>query len=162
MIIRNATLDDLDDLANIEKECFPPAEAAKKEEIKERLEIYPNHFWLLVKHKKIISFINGFVSDKKDLSDEMYENASLHDENGDWQMIFGVNTMPRYRGNGYAETLIRKVIETAKEENRLGVVLTCKNYLVDYYAKFGFADEGISKSKHGGEAWNQMRLTFKK
>ena len=52
------------------------------------------------------------------------------------------------------------LIETAKKEKRLGVVLTCKKQLVSYYSKFGFVDEGISESKHGGEVWNQMRLTF--
>ncbi len=162
MIIRNATPDDLDELYNIEKECFPPKEAAKKEEIKERLKTFPNHFWILEKDGKIISFANGFVTNEKDLSDEMYENASLHDENGDWQMIFGLNTLPEFRKNGYASLLVGKIIETAKKENRLGVVLTCKKYLVDYYSKFSFADEGISQSQHGGEVWNQMRLTFKK
>ena len=162
MRIRNATLDDLDNLVHIEQECFPPTEAAKKEEINERLKTYPNHFWILETDGKIISFTNGFVTDENDLHDKMYEDASLHNENGKWQMIFGLNTLPEFRGNGYAGMLVKKVIETAKKENRSGIVLTCKNQLVDYYSKFGFADEGISESKHGGEVWHQMRLTFKK
>ena len=56
---------------------------------------------------------------------------------------------------------IRKMIEKAKEEGRLGVVLTCKDKLVHYYASFGFQNEGVSEaSTHGGVTWNQMRLTF--
>ena len=52
-------------------------------------------------------------------------------------------------------------IDTAKDQNRAGLVLTCKDELVSYYAKFGFMNEGRSnKSQHGGVAWNQMRLTF--
>lgn len=35
-----------------------------------------------------------------DLTDDMYKNAQLHDENGEWQMIFGVNTLPSYRRHG--------------------------------------------------------------
>ena len=42
----------------------------------------------------------------------------------------------------------------------VGVVLTCKDRLVHYYAKFGFADEGVSASTHGDVVWHQMRLTF--
>ena len=159
-MIRTATPDDLEELYQIEKACFSPNEAATRSELSERLKIYPNHFLLLIKDSKIISFINGFVTNQKDLSDAMYENATLHDENGDWQMIFGVNTLPNYRRNGYAGMLIEKTLETAKKEKRLGVVLTCKKQLVSYYSKFGFVDEGISESKHGGEVWNQMRLTF--
>ena len=91
----------------------------------------------------------------------MYEKAVLHDENGDWQMIFGVNTIPEYRKNGYAGELIKRAIEDAKKQGRKGLVLTCKDRLVHYYAKFGFKDEGVSeKSTHGGAVWNQMRLTF--
>ena len=53
------------------------------------------------------------------------------------------------------------MIEKAKEEGRLGVVLTCKDKLVHYYASFGFQNEGVSEaSTHGGVTWNQMRLTF--
>ncbi|WP_298501859.1 GNAT family N-acetyltransferase [uncultured Methanobrevibacter sp.] len=162
MEIRTATIDDLDTLYNIERECFPQSEAAKRNEIEERLITYPNHFLVLKENTKTVSFINGFTTDEKDLKDEMYENASMHNESGNWQMIFGVNTLPEYRKHGYASKLIKQFIDNAKKENRLGVVLTCKQNLVSYYSKFGFGDEGISESKHGGEVWHQMRLTFKK
>ena len=36
---------------------------------------------------KLIAFVDGFVTDEADLTDEMYENASMHNENGAWQMI---------------------------------------------------------------------------
>ena len=41
------------------------------------------------------------------------------------------------------------------------LVLTCKEKLVPYYAKFDFSDEGVSdKSTHGNVVWHQMRLAF--
>ena len=55
----------------------------------------------------------------------------------------------------------RKAIEDAKKQGRKGLVLTCKEKLIPYYAKFGFSDEGVSeKSTHGNVVWHQMRLTF--
>lgn len=40
-------------------------------------------------------------------------------------------------------------------------MLTCKERLVPYYAKFVFVDEGVSeKSTHGNVVWHQMRLSF--
>ncbi|MEE0182741.1 MAG: GNAT family N-acetyltransferase, partial [Lachnospira sp.] len=111
---------------------------------------------------KLIAFVDGFVTDEADLTDEMYENASMHNENGAWQMIFGVNTRPEYRRCGYAKELIKKAILDAREQNRKGLVLTCKESLVPYYSKFGFVDEGITdKSTHGNVLWHQMRLDFK-
>lgn len=52
------------------------------------------------------------------------------------------------------------MISDAREQKRQGLVLTCKEKLVHYYSKFGFEDEGISESKHGGVVWHKMRLTF--
>lgn len=160
MKIRYANIADLDAIAQIEKECFPPLEAATKDEFKERLIHYANHFWVLEDEGKMLAFVNGFVTNQKDLTDEMYEKADMHDESGCWQMIFGVNTLPDYRNKGYAGYLLERAIADAKAQHRKGLVLTCKDRLIHYYAKFGFVDEGISESVHGNVVWHQMRLTF--
>ncbi len=160
MEIRHASLADLQALTEVEAECFPAAEAATKDSFRARLRAYPNHFWLMYDQDKLVSFVNGMVTDERDLTDEMYEKAELHRENGDWQMIFGVNTIPAYRRRGLAEKLLRCAIDEAKAQGRMGLVLTCKDALVPYYAKLGFVNEGVSQSVHGNVVWNQMRLTF--
>ena len=161
MDIRYATIEDIKAITAVETECFPPAEAATEKEFIERVRYYGNHFWLMFEQEKLIAFVDGFVTDEPDLTDEMYENASMHNENGAWQMIFGVNTLPTYRKYGYAGKLIRRAIEDAKQQGRKGLVLTCKDKLVPYYAKFGFQDEGVTdKSTHGNVVWHQRRLTF--
>ena len=161
VVIRTAIMDDLNQIARVEAECFPAAEAAGITEFKERLEHYADHFWLMFEGDKLISFVDGFVTDEPDLRDEMYADASLHNPSGAWQMIFGVNTVPSRRRHGYAGQLIRRAIEDAKAQGRKGLVLTCKPEKVVYYTKFGFKNEGISKnSTHGGATWHQMRLTF--
>lgn len=88
MIIRKATCDDLEDIANLELECFPVNEVATFHDFKERLRVYPNHFLLLFLDDKLVAFVDGFCTSDADLTDDMYENSSLHDEDGDWQMIF--------------------------------------------------------------------------
>lgn len=160
MNIRNATIEDIQAITKVEMTCFPKAEAATEEDFRNRLRVYPNHFWLLEDDKKLVSFINGMVTNEDTLTDEMYENVDLHNENGQWQMIFGVNTIPEYRRQGCAEKLMRKVISDAKDQGRKGLVLTCKDRLVHYYEKFGFKNEGISDSTHGGAIWYNMRLTL--
>lgn len=160
MTIRTATIEDLETVSAVEAECFPPAEAATKEEFEKRLTHYGKHFWLMFDGDKLIAFVDGFVTDEADLTDEMYEKAEMHRENGDWQMIFGVNTIPAYRKKGYAGELIKRAIADAKAQGRKGLVLTCKDRLIPYYAKFGFVNEGVSESVHGNAVWNQMRLTF--
>ncbi len=158
MLIRTATMEDLEMIASVEAECFPAAEAAGKTEFARRLQSYGNHFWLMFDNGRLVSFADGFVTSKPDLTDEMFEKAQMHDENGEWQMLFGVNTIPEYRGQGCAGRIIQRIISDAKKQGRKGLVLTCKEKLLPYYARFGFKNEGLSASVHGGAVWYQMRL----
>ena len=161
MKIRKATINDLKELSRIEMECFPAAEAATEEIFCRRLEVYPDFFWILENEAgEIVSFVNGMATDNEILTDEMFENPDLHNKNGDWQMIFGVNTLPEFRQRGYAEKVLRKVLEDAKNDGRKGVVLTCKDRLVPFYGKIGFVNEGLSESTHGGAVWYNMRIIF--
>ena len=160
MNIRYAEMKDIAAIAAVEAECFPPAEAATEKDFVERVRYYGNHFWLMHDGEKLIAFVDGFVTDEPDLTDEMYENAAMHNENGAWQMIFGVNTLPRCRCQGYAGLLLQRAIADARAQGRKGLVLTCKEKLLHYYAKFGFVNEGVSGSTHGGVVWYQMRLRF--
>ena len=160
MTIRHASMDDLAVLAAVEAECFLPAEAATEESLRDRLAHYPEHFWLLFDGERLVSFVDGMVTNAPDLSDEMYHRAGLHDENGQWQMIMGVSTLPAYRGRGCASMALRRAIEDARFQGRKGLVLTCKEDLLPFYARFGFVNEGRSGSTHGDADWYQMRLTF--
>ena len=160
MEIRKATLDDLKEIAAVEAECFPAAEAASEESLRKRLSVFADHFWLLFDGDKMVGFVNGMVTDEPDLSDEMYDDASMHNPDGKWQMIFSVDTIPEYRRQGCAGKVLSRVIEDARKQGREGLVLTCKDKLIHYYAKFGFENEGLSKSVHGDAVWYQMRLKF--
>ena len=184
MNIRYADMSDLAAVTAVEAACFPPAEAATEQDFAQRLRYYSGHFWLMFDGGTLIAFVDGFVTDEPDLTDDMYENAALHNENGAWQMIFGVNTLPEYRRHGCAgqllrravadarqqgrsglvltcKELLRRAIDDARKQGRKGLVLTCKERLIHYYARFGFVDEGVSeKSTHGNVVWHQMRLTF--
>lgn len=161
MEIRHATKHDISAISEVEAKCFPPSEAASEKAFTERIENYGNHFWLMYENDKLIAFVDGFVTDESDLTDEMFANAAMHNENGAWQMIFGVNTLPEYRNNGYASELLRRAVDEAKEQGRKGVVLTCKDKLLPFYARLGFVDEGVTdKSTHGNAVWHQMRIIF--
>ena len=161
MEIRNATMDDLPAIAAVEAACFPAAEAATAEEFAGRLAaLWQTTSGCCLRMGRLAAFVDGFCTDTPDLTDAMYADASLHDENGAWQMIFGVNTLPRCRCQGYAGLLLQRAIADARAQGRRGLVLTCKEKLLHYYAKFGFVNEGVSGSTHGGVVWYQMRLRF--
>ena len=57
--IRAATLADLISITAVEAECFPPVEATDAKQLSDRL----------------VAFVDGFVTNKRDLTDDMYENG---------------------------------------------------------------------------------------
>ena len=115
---------------------------------------------LLEEDGGVKAFVNGLVTDQPDLTDAMYDDPHLYTPEGSWQMIFSVVTAPAHRHEGCASRVLRQVCADAKAAGRKGVVLTCKERLIGFYAQFGFVDEGVSVSTHGDVVWHQMRLTF--
>ena len=160
MTVRYGTEKDIDRIAEIEALSFPSAEAATRKSIAERMVVFPECFWVLEEKGEILSFINGMATDKADLADEMFDRAEMHDNNGKWQMLFSVATDPACRSLGLAGTVMTRVIDDSRKRNKAGIVLTCKEGLLGFYSKFGFVNEGVSSSVHGGAVWYQMRLTF--
>lgn len=159
VLIRNAKKEEAALLAQIEAECFPAAEAAGKQDIEARMDVFEDCFFVAETNGKIVGFINGAVA-RVSLPDQMYHDASLHDPNGAYQTVFGLDVLPAYRRNGIAGRLLERMIHHARECQRKGVVLTCKDHLVHYYAGFGFKHCGVADSTHGGAKWNEMKLLF--
>lgn len=97
MSIRHALPADVDTLADIEAASYPSAEGASRQSIAGRVAVYPDCFWLLDEGGEVKAFVNGFVTDMPDLTDEMYDDPHLHTPKGGWQMIFSVVTAPAHR-----------------------------------------------------------------
>ena len=160
MEIRKATIEDLDAITALEAACFPAAEAASRESFRKRLEVFADRFWLLWEGDRLVSMVNGMVTDLEELVDEMFADATIHQADGKWQMIFGMATHPEYQRRGLAAQVLQRAIADCKAEGRKGLILTCKEQKLHYYAKFGFMNQGVSVSEHGGALWYQMRLEF--
>lgn len=152
--------EDIARIAEIEGLCFPEAEAASLESFKERFAVFPECFYVLKIDGKIVGHINGCIYDSPELPDELYSDSSLHCPNGKYQTIFGLAVDPSYQRKGYATLLIKHFIEISQARGHQGIVLTCKQHLVDFYQQHKFEFQGISASTHGGVSWNDMLLTF--
>ena len=158
--IRHATQNDVSRIAEIERICFPAAEAAQLKDFEERYNSFLENFFVAEKDGVVIGFINGCNNDEPDLPDELYHDAKLHKKQGSWQTVFGIDVLPDYQRCGVGAKLMQRYIEWAKENGRKGVILTCKDRLVHWYEKFGYKNVGVSKSCHGGAKWNDMHLVF--
>lgn len=156
LIIRKATIKDLDSIVKVEEICFPKAESASRESLKQRINIFKSSFFIAEINGEIIGFINGCVTNEINIYDELYIDSSLHTPEGNYQTIFGLDVLPKYRNQGIAAKLMNHMIEISKRSGRKGIILTCKKNLIHYYKRFGYVNKGVSKSVHGGAKWYDM------
>lgn len=162
LCLRHAHDFDLDCVDRLEHLSFSEAEAPCRERLKDRIRVFPEHFWLLFDEGELVAYCGGMAANEPHLKDEMYADPSLHDPAGAWQMLFTVCSHPDLRGMGLARYVLEACADETRIRGKKGIVLTCKEELVPFYERFGYADEGVSPySRHAGIAWHEMRLTFR-
>jgi len=156
--IRTATIGDLDQIASIEETCFPPSEAAKHHIIEERLKVYPKGCFVAEVNNQIVGFVNGGVFNDDTIEDGFFENMDLHNDDHKSFVIFGLDVHPEFQKNGYATKLMDHLVQFARKDGKEKILLTCKEYLIPYYERFGYVCHGVSTSVHGGAKWYDMTL----
>lgn len=158
--IRRVQLEDLDRVAEIESLCFPATEAASRESFNKRISTFPESFLVAEKDGILIGFINGCITNSPVIYDELFHNVGNHIPTGKNLSVFGLDVIPEYRNQGIAAQLMKNFIQLAKDTGRNSVILTCKDRLIHYYESFGYVNNGISKSNHGGSQWFDMTLVL--
>ena len=158
IIIRPVMPEDLDAVARVEAVCFPEAEAAARASFAQRIQAFPESFFVAEKDGQIVGFINGCVTDERMIRDEMFEDTAYHKPDGAYQSIFGLDVAPEWQHRGLAGDLMKHLIEDARKRGRKGLILTCKEHLIGFYERFGYRSLGVSQSVHGGAVWYDMIL----
>jgi len=126
--IRFANIDDADELANIEKECF--TDPWSKESLEREIIVNKLSNILIAEIDDIIAGYMGiwFILDEGHIT-----NVAVKEE---------------YRNQGIATLMMNKVIELAKENNVTCFTLEVRasnKEAISLYKKFGFSEYGIRK-----------------
>lgn len=158
LTIRSARPADAAGCARIEAACFPPEQAASLQAMEERIAAYPRHVLLGEREGRLVGFAMGPVIDRPVIADEMFADVSCHREEGPYQSVFSLAVHPDFQRRGYGRQLLEALIRQARREGRRGVTLTCREHRIAYYESFGFQNQGLSASVHGGVAWYDMYL----
>lgn len=160
MEIREITKEDLQAVIALETICFPPEQAASGEQLQQRFRHYGNHFLLAEDDGVPVGYVGGMVREEALLTDKLYENPALHQENGAFQMVFSLVVTPERRQEGIGSQLLKAFVERARVQGRSGVSLTCLERLIPFYEHLGFHNCGVSTSSHGNVVWYDMVLLF--
>jgi ribosomal protein S18 acetylase RimI-like enzyme len=156
LVIRYATLADCEACHAIEMLCFDPAEAASQASIRTRIEVFASGFLVAEMAGIICGFINSGATNADDLADEELKQMVGHAANGHNLVVFSLAVHPQYQGRGIARALLSRYIAQAQHLGKQRILLLCKSNLVPLYARFGFIDQGLSASTHGGAIWHTM------
>ena len=160
--VRAVRQDDLDSVTEIEAVCFPAAEAASRDSFKERIAAFPESFLVAEVDGNLIGYINGCATDSPVIYDELFYSTIHHIQNGENLTVFGLAVIPESRKQGVASQLMKHFVQAAKSLGKRNIILTCKERLIRYYECFGYVNNGISKSAHGGTQWFDMTLALDK
>ena len=158
LVIREVMPEDVAACAAIEAACFTPSEAASYDRIARRAASYRQGFLVALREREIIGFVNSGATEEADLAREELKDGADLDPSGRNIVVFSLTIRPDLQGQGLSRPLFEAFLLRAHALNKRRVLLLCKEYLVPYYAKFGFQDAGPSTSTHGGYTWREMRL----
>ncbi|MDE1890018.1 MAG: GNAT family N-acetyltransferase [Planctomycetota bacterium] len=157
MNIRHASEHDLDACYTIESACYT-SDAATKEQIQKRIQLFPEGFLVAEFNGRVIGIINSASTNKEDITDEAFKDMVVHVKDGKNIVIFSLAVLPEFRRNGISKKLMMKFLDVSKALKKERILLICKSELIPYYQKYGFFYGGKSKSRHGGFEWYEMYL----
>lgn len=152
-----ATMEDLNEIMDLERAGFNKEEAGSEEVYKDRINKLHDTF-LTIKNDsgKLIGFVVGPAVKNRFVQDEMYDDTPLNLSQGGHQLIFTIAISPDYRGQGIGSKLLSEFENIARKNHRESIALTCLEGKIPFYEKNGFVDQGVSASSHGNEIWYNM------
>lgn len=158
MKIRQAKLADLEEIAAIELENFSSEEAMDATVFKKHIEELTSTFLVAEKDGQLLGYLEGPVTQKRYVDDRSF-TADVRDDShlpGGFITITCLSIAQSAQGLGVGKALLETMKTVALEEGREGVSLTCHDYLIEYYERNGFVNEGLSASTYAGEVWYDM------
>jgi GNAT superfamily N-acetyltransferase len=152
---------DLAEVMAIERLDFSAEEAASESSMLERIERIADSF-VVAKNAdgRVVGFITGPVTAARYLTDDCFVHSEKNPATSGWQKVISLAVHPDFEGMGIARGLLTKLIEIARAAGRAGISLTCHDYLIPFYEKNGFVNEGISDSHLADEVWYDLVLEF--
>ena len=158
MIIRQAQMADLDVIYAIELENFSPEEAISREILAKHIETISSTFLVAEKKGKILGYLEGPIRPERHLHDVSFtlEIEDCYSIAGGFISLTSLSISKEAQGLGVGKALLKAMKEIVIADERHGINLTCHDYLIAYYEKHGFVNEGPSSSTYADEVWFDM------
>lgn len=140
MIIRNATLEDIEKVSILEKQIEKDNAATYKTLIL-RFKMFPKGFYVAEENGEIIGYVESCLWDKESFQTfkEVKDFPRQHNANGKTLYIIFLAVGEKHRMKGTGSELIKTLQKYAEFHNLNKVQLVAGDgFLVDFYKKLGF------------------------
>lgn len=142
LTIRTVKMADLDRIVDIESKAFQMSKEMTKKDMIGRIENYPDTFLVAEVDGEVVGHVFGPASSERYIKDELYFKNHPNNPEDKYQTILSLAVDEKYRKQGIATDLLKKMDEVAKSENRQAISLTCLPKLFSFYEKRGYENEG--------------------
>ena len=157
MKIRLASLDDLEAIYAIEMANFSAEEAIPKDILADHIQKIPTSFLVAEEEGQVLGYLEGPVVKERHLKDSSFTAVEDWSQNpGGYISITSLSIAPAAQSRGLGKILLAEMKKIAQRDGRVGINLTCHDYLITYYEKYGFVNEGLSQSIYAGEVWYDL------
>ncbi|WEV60482.1 GNAT family N-acetyltransferase [Streptococcaceae bacterium ESL0729] len=153
--IRPVEAIDLDHVMRLELDNFGRV-ATTRAAMEERINKTPDTFYVAEIDGKLVGYLEGAVIADKYLTDDLFSHVDKNPEKGGYFAITSLSVDKKVHGQSIGTKLLTFAQNEARKKSRAGITLTCHDYLLGYYEKYGFKNEGKSASNLGGEEWYNM------
>ena len=100
MIIRSVTMDDLDEVVELESAAFKMTKEQTEKDMVGRIKNYPDTFLVAEEKGKVIGHIFGPAFDQRYIEDELYFKNHPNQKDDRYQMVLSLAVVPEYRKHG--------------------------------------------------------------
>ncbi|MEW4354287.1 N-acetyltransferase [Streptococcus pneumoniae] len=158
MRIRQARVEDLAAIVKIELENFSADEAMSQEVLEAHIKHCKTSFLVAEQEGELLGYLEGPVQAERHLKDLSFTTEVIDESEhvGGYISITSLSISPQAQGLGVGKALLNAMKEVAQKDGRLGINLTCHDYLIAYYERHGFVNEGVSYSQYAGEIWYDL------
>ena len=138
IIIRQATLSDLEEMLAIEEVNPSSEESLSHQSLEESIRKSAGTFLVAGDENQLLGYVLG-------------EAQSIHPK---WIEIKSLTIHPNHRGQGLGTLLLAALKQVAVELDYQGILLQSPDELLSYFEMNGFVEEEVPKSHYGsGSEW---------
>lgn len=149
---RLATPEDIDAIYAVETSAFPPELRATRETLLERMKLFNEGFFVLLKRGKIVAFSTALViTDANSVADLDKTDSEVHNPNGKTYYLRSLVVGKRSQHGGHGIKLLDKQLENAKQMGMTRFVFTCVFSVSNYYRNLGLKRLTDYEELHGNK-----------